>query len=817
MCDHKEKKKNGLLIFLFVLCLSSLLGCGKDHIKDHEDPVAQITSGLITMTEAPLYTPGPTFTPAPPHTSSPTPTTIPWESYERIGNRKVYKVPIKELTGDVLIAGVRCKGDYVLLQLLEKEFMDEKGSIFLLLRPCISGDTVSYNIDYNVGAFEVLADGTVFIEDAETGSIHVFDSSFNNIGNIASEENKYSMALAITDDGHIWRTDDTLKGLSVCDRNGDNTIFFELDECLSVYQDLGGIDDKRFFIAMTSSEQSDISDIMLCANMTTGEIKEVKDKFVDVVTGEIPGYISTSGKITYDRSNETWFIHSIDNIGQRVIFPKHYRNEHIDGTNEKGNRLCVGGQVWKNDSDDPFMAEPYGCSVYDISKGLILGNITTSEVVPYSSICGKWIKENDLVLMTAGRMGEDGYENVDILLWDLSDDTPEPIIGFSDPSEEELTNALNKLSEEYREIYGIVYKHEAMKTVDRDEQIEILRAIDLFNFLARGIINDPEEFDKGEDGIALRIENINGHERGHSEFDPHVFSELNTLYHGDGQVEAFYNLVDALRAGEDYFECKERQWYNMAVVRLITWFYPAGTGLIDSPYYFGGDDQWKNGIGMVDYIIPKEKVEEEREAFEKLICDTLDDCISDDYTDFEKALALYEYITTYWTYDYDLYLHLNETEWSDVGSLYRCLYDKTGICWEIAGIYEYLLLQCGINAEDINGANTDTNEYHAWSYITLDGKWYNVDPTWGLTYGIRPSLKYFCFNDEERINRDHFIYDTCFAAGTDEMKCGLNGICANDDRYSSIWDGYYVGMDRVAKTVLYEDRDGKLRKFRYGE
>ena len=128
---------------------------------------------------------------------------------------------------------------------------------------------------------------------------------------------------------------------------------------------------------------------------------------------------------------------------------------------------------------------------------------------------------------------------------------------------------------------------------------------------------------------------------------------------------------------------------------------------------------------------------------------------------------------------------------------------------------EYLLLQCGINAEDADGTNTDLNELHAWAYVMLDGDGYNIDPTWGLSSGRVPQLDYFCITDKVREERDHFPFETCFVIGTDEMKREEKAILADNERYAPLWGGYYIGMDRVAKRVLYEDNEGVLHGYTY--
>ena len=116
-----------------------------------------------------------------------------------------------------------------------------------------------------------------------------------------------------------------------------------------------------------------------------------------------------------------------------------------------------------------------------------------------------------------------------------------------------------------------------------------------------------------------------------------------------------------------------------------------------------------------------------------------------------------------------MYEHINEYEWTSKGSIYRCLKERLGICWEIAG----------------------------------------------LSDGRAPELQYFCVTDKVREERDNFPFDTCFILGTDEMMRPEQGIFANDETYAELWPGYYIGLDRTAKKVICEDVDGILHGFSY--
>ncbi len=794
------KKKGALFLLTLGLSLGFLSGC-ENNRDQNIDVIPTVTAVPFTAT--------PTATP----TNSPTPTPKPWESYEKVGDKGVYLVPAKEINKDIWIGRSCCGGDYVLLYLLNKVSPDDTDyGTLILLRPELSGEAVSFKPDYYMRSCYVIADGTVFIEEGNA-SLHVFDSSFNEIKSIPSEEGYTEIVLSVTEDGHIWRSDTEKGRLSVCDRYGENTVVFKLTDDRYAYQDLGEKNNKRYFLA--ASPTIEPYEVVACVDKTTGEVTIIEEKTVSVITGDVLSYCNVSGNLIRDYSNETWYLHFMGENGRRIAFPCYFKNESIDVVS--GDRLCISGQLPGVKSPDDIWKIYKGCSVYDVKEKTLLGRLSSLEIEPYNGIYAFGSQENGMVYLIGERVDENGNSIGALLLWDLNEQEPAPIDGFLEYNEDDIAECLPKITEEYRGTYGISYTQSEMKSISCNNNLEAMRTIDLLNMLARGIENNPEEFTKDEEGIAIRLENIHGHERGHSEFNPYVFSEMSKDYYEEEQIRDFYKLVDALRAGEEYYDSQKRFYYNNSVARFATWYYPVTSGCIETSYDYRIKDQWKKGKGKIYYTVPINEATEMMQKFEQLTKDALDDCISDDYTDFEKALALYEYITSYWAYDYDLYYHINDPEWSSVGSLYRCFKDRTGICWEIAGLYEYLLLQCGVNAEDVNGLNTDSKEMHAWSFVSLDGQLYHVDPTWGLAYGVRPTLKYFCFTDEKRTERDIFDPESCFVIGIGDMDNISHGIKAEDDRYASLWDGNYIGMDRAAKKIIYTDQDGMLKSFAYGD
>lgn len=312
-------------------------------------------------------------------------------------------------------------------------------------------------------------------------------------------------------------------------------------------------------------------------------------------------------------------------------------------------------------------------------------------------------------------------------------------------------------------------------------------------------------------GHQARLETIANNQEGHYTFQPHVFGSRYYEQFGDKTRDAFFAYCDALRNGDDTFACPDQDTLDWCVGRLSCYLFPVALQNI-------GAGTCQNGTAHIVYKTSKEAFLQKEKAFERDITDILNDCLSDDYNDFEKIIALYEYMTTTYTYDYEMYHH--SLEWMDKQSPYRCLTEKKGICCEIAGLYNYLLLQVGIDSEEIAGfshpSDDGSGEGHSWVFVTLDGASYHVDPTFGLTE-VRPDFSYFMMTDQLREERDGFPKkDYSLAAKGDESRKFFD-FEATSEKYAELWEGQYVGMDRSTQEIVYTDYDEVEHRFSYAE
>lgn len=132
--------------------------------------------------------------------------------------------------------------------------------------------------------------------------------------------------------------------------------------------------------------------------------------------------------------------------------------------------------------------------------------------------------------------------------------------------------------------------------------------------------------------------------------------------------------------------------------------------------------------------------------------------ISPDMSDYEKELAIHDYIIHTTRYDYDR-LHngtIPDSSYTAAG----VLINKTAVCEGYSEATKLLLNLIGIECEIVTG--TANNTPHAWNIVKIDGEWYMLDTTYDdpvtFSNGKRiETLSYDYFNvTTTTLKKDHF-------------------------------------------------------------
>jgi hypothetical protein len=148
--------------------------------------------------------------------------------------------------------------------------------------------------------------------------------------------------------------------------------------------------------------------------------------------------------------------------------------------------------------------------------------------------------------------------------------------------------------------------------------------------------------------------------------------------------------------------------------------------LIDLPGYFGNVDSWNGTIGSnqiilyFDYKISKSRFNQSVHVAKSVASQI----ITNDMTDYERELAIHDYIVDGTKY----YLGDN----LEIYTMYGVLVDKKAVCQGYAEAFLYLSTLAGLDSEMVigDGLSNGTSIPHAWNTVEIEGEWYQVDTTW---------------------------------------------------------------------------------------
>ena len=279
-------------------------------------------------------------------------------------------------------------------------------------------------------------------------------------------------------------------------------------------------------------------------------------------------------------------------------------------------------------------------------------------------------------------------------------------------------------------------------------------------------------------------------------FRPGVCSAYLEEVFGKTMCETWLHLVDAVMAGEDTFACPDQHTCDWVMGQFLIRCFPVLTELID--YAEDREHSVKDGVASFTYRVPREEAARRIGEFARQVEGILNEALADADSDFEKALALYDYFARTYHYDYETEQKIYET-YVDYTTTYRLFATGTGICFEIARAYSYLLMQAGVDASTVMGGA------HEWSCVRLNGVNYHVDPTFALDSGR--SLAYFMMTDEQReatgCGRDGFIYVSNYSQDPPHPD-----YTADDDTFAPLWE-------RRLETISMEENS--LRCWQYTE
>lgn len=181
--------------------------------------------------------------------------------------------------------------------------------------------------------------------------------------------------------------------------------------------------------------------------------------------------------------------------------------------------------------------------------------------------------------------------------------------------------------------------------------------------------------------------------------------------------------------------------------------------------------------------------------------------IKSNMNDFQKELALHDYIVNSTSYDYNNLL--KGTIPDDSFNAYGVFFNKVAVCEGYAEAMYRLLNAAGVKTLMIIGQGNNVD--HAWNLVNVDGNYYHLDSTFDdpvSNSGDTLSYNYFNLSDNE-ISKDH-TWDSSSYPRCTNTKANyyvVNNLVASNskDFYNIIYNGLLKKQQTIrCKTPNYD-------------
>lgn len=118
--------------------------------------------------------------------------------------------------------------------------------------------------------------------------------------------------------------------------------------------------------------------------------------------------------------------------------------------------------------------------------------------------------------------------------------------------------------------------------------------------------------------------------------------------------------------------------------------------------------------------------------------------ISDDMSDYEKELAIHDFITGWSRFDYSVFGRSSADGFTDGSDTpYGVLIDQSAMCHGYSSTFQLFMDMLDIECMTVFGIPSSNGVEHSWNMVKLDGEWYCVDCAWDDPIGGSPCHTYF--------------------------------------------------------------------------
>lgn len=168
----------------------------------------------------------------------------------------------------------------------------------------------------------------------------------------------------------------------------------------------------------------------------------------------------------------------------------------------------------------------------------------------------------------------------------------------------------------------------------------------------------------------------------------------------------------------------------------------------------------------------------------------LDEIITDGMTDYEKEMAVYDWMTKSLQYDTGILTVIPQTQ-ADCDNPYGVLKYHNAVCVGYATTFRLFMQMMDIECMVVH----NPDRYHSWDLVKLDDEWYHVD-----VYSDQSSGNYANFNMNDEMAAQNHDWDREFFPAATGLK--YNYAVQNKQDCTDIYD-----VPRILRTAL-DEQDG---------
>jgi len=224
--------------------------------------------------------------------------------------------------------------------------------------------------------------------------------------------------------------------------------------------------------------------------------------------------------------------------------------------------------------------------------------------------------------------------------------------------------------------------------------------------------------------------------------------------------------------------------------------------------YYRGSTYNSDGMLAFRYSKDRSTILSHREMLESKVNEILAQIISPDMTDYQKELAIHDYLVENCEYDMDAVngREIKAESFTAYGAL--CL--GVAVCEGYAEAASILLNRSGVETKIITG--TSKGVAHAWNLVKIDGEFYHLDVTWDDPYQAdeKSGIRYYYFNlSDAEISSDHqwdkSKYESCTATKYNYYKYYNLVVNDQDDYIERVIDEVQKGNTSISLKILEPD------------